>query len=127
MEQKLVYAPIPRMSKRDINAALRENDSKKLSVAVLSAALHSGDGVWAETIAYRLIDHQDPLVRGNAFLSLGHIARVHGTLDRSRAIDVLRVATHDMEEYVRGHALDALDDVQHWIKRSGRWIGGEPI
>ena len=123
MGQKPIYDPIRRMSKQEINAAIRENDSKKLSIAVISAALYSGDGVWAEKLAYKLIDHPDHLVRGNAMLSLGHIARVHGTLDRDRAIDVLRVAMNDRDEYVRTHASDARDDVEHWIKRSGRWLG----
>lgn len=119
----LVYEPIRRMSKREIVAVIRENESEKVLMAVLSAALYSGDGKWAEKLAYKLIDHSDALVRGNAMLSLSHIARIHGTIDRSRAIDILRVARNDRDEFVRGHAENALEDVQHFIKRSGRWIG----
>ncbi|MGE3466902.1 MAG: HEAT repeat domain-containing protein [Pyrinomonadaceae bacterium] len=104
---------------------LRSDDAKIVSDAVLSAALYSGDGAWAEQLAYRLIDHSEPVVRGNALLSLAHIARVHGTLDRQRAIDVLRAAKNDRDEFVRGQANDALEDVQHYIKRNGRWIGGD--
>jgi HEAT repeat protein len=92
---------------------------------VLSAALYSGDGQWAEELVYKLIDHSDALVRSNAMLSLSHIARVHGTLDRQRAIDVLRVARNDRDESVRSQAEDALEDVQHFIKRTGRWIGSD--
>lgn len=122
---KLVYQAIPQMSKREISKDLRSKEPGTILRALLSAALYSGDGPWAEKLVYKFIDHEDPYVRGNAFLSLGHIARIYGTLDRSRAIDVLRVAKHDEHQFVRNHALDSIEDVQHWIKRSGRWIGSD--
>jgi hypothetical protein len=121
--EELTYEPISRMTKRDMIAALKSEDPNTVLRGLLSAALYSGDGIWAEKLVYKFIDHEDPHVRGNALLSLGHIARIHGTLDRQRAIDVLRVAKHDRHEFVRGQALDSLEDVQHWIKRNGRWIG----
>lgn len=117
-----VYEPISRMSKRNITAALRSPDSKVVLRAILSAALYSDDGLWAEKLVYKFIDHDDPYIRGNAMLSLGHIARVHGSLNRERAIDVLRVAKNDRHEFVRSHAIDALDDVRHRVKKNGRWI-----
>lgn len=125
MSRVPIYEEIARMSKREINKSIASGNSREQSRAVLSAALYTGDGEWAEKLAYRLIDHSDAAVRGNAFLSLGHIARVHGTLDRQRAIDVLRVATNDRDEFVRGTAGAVLEDVEHYIKRSGRWIGSD--
>lgn len=123
MLPKLVYEHIPEMSKRNIIKALSSGNADAISHALLSAALYSKDATWAEGLAYRLIDHAEPIVRGSALLSLAHIARLHGTLDRQRAIDVLRTAKNDRDEFVRGQAYDALEDVQHYIKRSGRWIG----
>ncbi len=125
MMADLVYEPIRRMSKREIASIVREDVPERVWEAVLSAALYSGDGQWAEKLAYKLIDHRDALVRGNAMLSLSHIARIHGTIDRSRAIDILRVALNDRDESVRRQAADALEDVQHFIKRSGKWIGSD--
>lgn len=122
---KTIYEPIPKMSKRAISKDLRSDDPDTLLTALLSAALYSGDGMRAEKLAYKFIDHADPYVRGTAMLSLGHIARVHGTLDRDKAIHVLRVARHDTNEHVRGTAFDALEEVQHWIKRNGRWLGSD--
>ncbi len=120
---KLVYEPIAKMSKRAIGLALRSGDPDIMLRALLSAALYSGDGLWAEKLVFKFIDHNNPYVRGNAMVSLGHIARIHGSLDRERAIDVLRVATNDRHEFVRGHAIEALEDVRHWIKQNGRWLG----
>src|SRR5436305_7887501 len=108
MMAKLRYEPIPKMSKRDISQAVRSGEDRQISRAVLSAALYSGDGQWAEKLLYKFIDHPSPIVRGTAFLSLGHIARVYGTLDRNRAVDVLRVAKNDRDKSVRGLVNDAL-------------------
>lgn len=121
--EKPVYQSIPQLSKRDITKNLGSNDTEIVLHAILSAALYSGDGHWAEKIAYKFIDHENPFVRGNALLALAHIARIHGTIDRSRAIDVSRVARYDKDAFVRGHAEDCLEEVQHWIKRNGRWLG----
>lgn len=113
----LNYVPIPWMSKSEINAAIRDNLVEKLEIAVLSAALNSGDGIWAEKVCFKLVNHSDPTVRGNALLSLGHIARIHGKLDRKRAIKTLEAALNDEDEFVRGHAEDALEDVQHFVNK----------
>jgi len=122
-DDELIYEPIPWMSKREINSVIRNNEPGVLSIAVLSAALYSGDGIWAEKICYKLVQHPHANVRGNALQSLGHIARVHGTLDRKRAIKLLQAALNDEHEDVRGNAYNALEDVKHYIKRNGRWVG----
>lgn len=119
--EKPRFEPIPWMGKRDINRVIREDVPENVSMAVLSAALNSGDGIWAEKVCYKLVNHLDPNVRGNALLSIGHIARVHGTLDRKRALSTLKAALNDDHEFVRAHADDALDDVRHFMKRDGRW------
>ncbi len=107
------------MGRSAINAAIRKNDIDQLRYAALSAALESGNGPWAEEITYRLIDHTDSIVRGNACLSLGHIARVFGALDRKRAIETLKKALSDDDDFVRRHAQDAIDEVKWFLKRDG--------
>jgi hypothetical protein len=42
----------------------------------------SSDRQWATSFALSVIDNADLVVRGNAVLALGHIARIHGRIDQ---------------------------------------------
>ena len=109
------YQPIQHMSRAEINSAITADEPRLLSCAVLSAALYDNDRQWAEDICVRLADHHDPNVRGNAILGFGHIARIHRSLN-ARVKPLLERALCDEDSYVRGHANDATDDVEHFLK-----------
>ena len=66
-------------------------------------------------IRNRLVALADETVRGNAVLALGHIARIHGALDRAKADAILRRAKGDDSAYVRGQAEAAGDDIAHFL------------
>ncbi|MCZ7571617.1 MAG: hypothetical protein M5U01_23965 [Ardenticatenaceae bacterium] len=85
-------------------------------MAVLSAALYSDDPVWAMGICLRLARHSDAVVRGNAVLGLGHIARIHRQLDLELVRPVVVGALADDDEYVRGQAESAVDDIEFFLK-----------
>ena len=115
----LRYETIPWLGRSAINAAIRENNVELLRIAALSAALNSGDGIWAEMICHKLISNSDGIVRGNAALGLGHIARVFGSLDRQKAVKALKQLCKDEDEFVRGQAEGGLEDVRGFLKRDG--------
>ena|SRR6266550_2157750 len=110
------YEAIARRSKDEVESAISTNDPEELLYAVLSAALYADDREWAEDICLRLSSHEHFNVRGNAILGLGHIARIHGDLDELRAKPVIEAALQDENDYVRGHANDAADDVEAFLK-----------
>jgi hypothetical protein len=73
------------------------------------------DARWSELICVRLASHADPVVRGNAVLGLGHLARTAGTLDRATCTAVVSAALLDSVPYVRGQAHAAADDLRHFL------------
>ena len=109
------YEPIPELTRTEVEAAIARDDPDELLRAVLAAALQAEDGAWAEDVCARLAAHPHPDVRGNAVLGLGHLARVHGRLDRERAMPLLEAALADADEHVRGQADAAADDVEHFL------------
>jgi hypothetical protein len=109
------YDAIPSMSRDDIDAAVRRNDPEELLVAVLSAVLSGHDRVWAQSICERLSTHPHFNVRGNAILGFGHLARLHKDLDRAGATRAIRAGLDDSNEYVRGQAHSAADDVEVFL------------
>jgi hypothetical protein len=109
------YEPIPEMSVADVEAAISRNQPEDLLVAVLSAALYGRDREWAEGICSRLAAHEHFNVRGTAILGLGHLARIHGRLDRLVVLPIIEAGLVDPHEYVRGQANAAADDVEHFL------------
>ncbi len=124
--KRLRYESIPEMSCSQIEAALLRDRPDELLYAVLSAVLHSQDRIWAEGLCIRLAHHAHPIVRGNAILGLGHIARTHRRLGEARVKPIVEAAFADAEAYVRGHAHDAADDIEHFLGWSIRRPAAEP-
>jgi hypothetical protein len=115
-EHNLKYEPIPVFTRTEVEVAIQRDDPQELLYAVLSAALHAEDQEWAQDVCLRLAFHPHSNVRGNAILGFGHIARVHRYLDRARVQPIIERALNDPDEYVRGHAVDAVDDIEHFLR-----------
>lgn len=110
------YETIKELNREQIEAAILRNEPDELLMAVLSAALYSNDPVWSESVCLRLADHEHFNVRGNAILGFAHIARTHGKLDADRVKPIIESALSDESEHVRGHAEEAADDIEHYLK-----------
>jgi hypothetical protein len=110
--------PIPEMSVEEVEAAIGRNQPDELLLAVLSAALHGLDPAWAQDVCCRLAAHEHFNVRGNAILGFGHLVRIHGRLDRSVVLPIIKAGLKDSHEYVRGQAHAAADDVEHFLQWS---------
>ena len=109
------YEPVPQLSVDEVEAAIRRNHPSELLVAVLSAALFARDLNWAQAVCARLAAHEHFNVRGNAILGFGHLARVHGTLERAIALPIVEAGLRDSHEYVRRQAESAADDLEHCL------------
>jgi hypothetical protein len=111
----LEYEKIPKMSRAEIDDAVARDQYPAVSQAVISAALFSDDLEWAQELCLRLALHQEVLVRGSAILGLGHLARIHGHLDRARVEPVVAIALQGSDSYLRAQADDTADDLQAYL------------
>jgi|SRR5215204_4236187 len=109
------YEAIEPRSREEVESAISRNIPDELSYAVVSAALYSDDPVWAEAVCLRMAGHDNPNVRGNAVLGFEHIARIHRHLDESRVRPLIESALVDGNDYVRGQADSATDDVEQFL------------
>jgi hypothetical protein len=108
------YEPIPHLTKIEIENLVKENNPETVLIAVLSAALYCDDREFAKELCLELSGHPHFNVRGNAILGLGHIARIDGSLDAAKVKPIILHALEDEHDYVRGNALDAKDDIEHY-------------
>jgi hypothetical protein len=110
------YQAIKEFSADEITEAIKRNDPQELLYAVLSAALYCDDPRFAEDICLQLARHEHFNVRGNAILGFAHIARIHQILDERKVKPIIKAALRDESEYVRGHAGDAKNDIEFYLK-----------
>jgi hypothetical protein len=81
--------------------------------ALASVALNDSDWIWCQEKCLALLNHPDIQVSGLAATCLGHIARIHGKLDRERVVAELRSRLSD--DNIGGRVQDALDDIEQFM------------
>ena len=108
------YEEINAITRTDAEAAAERDIPKELAVCVVAVALHEMNRVFAQQYCLSLASHRDNVVRGNAILGFGHLARRFQEIDTTRVVPVVEAGLKDENEYVRGHAFDAADDIQHF-------------
>jgi len=106
--------PVPR-SREELSLALRSDDPKIVSEALISAALHEPDRQFVESLIVQFLKHPDPLVRGVSATAAGHFARIH-RVPVAHIIPLLQALLRDPR--TSGKAQDALDDIAMFTGQS---------
>ena len=108
------------MTLAHITAALARNDADELLHIPIALSMeppeeeHPG---YAEMICRELAVHPNFNVRGNAILGFGHLARTAGIIWKPKEVRALvEAGLADPDEYVRGQANAAADDLRHFLK-----------
>ena len=111
----LSYAAIHPCSREAVEKALATDNTDVLLRAVIAVSMCDHDWQYAQELCMKLSRHWNFNVRGNAILGFGHIARVHGILDEELVKPVIELALGDENNYVVGHAVDAVMDTEHYL------------
>ena len=99
----------------EVEAAIARGLPEELAYVPIAVSMDPPDLAWAQGICIALAVHPHPGVRGNAILGFGHLARSCGRLDAAAVVPLIVAALGDDSDYVRGHAIDAADDLQHFL------------
>lgn len=95
-------------------ATIDADDVEALRPMIIAMALEEEDLQFAQRMCVELSRHADEIIRGNAILGFGHLARLFGEL-HDRSIDVVRAGLQDKSNYVRGQAHAAASDLKHFL------------
>jgi len=115
VNEKTYYKVSP-ISRSDADAAFSSGDSGRTSNALVSLAFHDADWRWVQDKCLRYIDSPFPDVRRLSIVCLGHLARIHGSLDMDEVLPVLEGLMEDAE--LRGVVEDTLEDIDIFINDS---------
>lgn len=98
----------------DIDAAIERNDPHELQMVSVTVALACPDQTAAQEVCLKLSRHRHNKVRGNAIMSLGHLARRFRALDEGAVKPLIESALRDADEYVRTRAKSAADEIHQF-------------
>jgi hypothetical protein len=110
----MMYESLEPIERPEAEAILGSDDPKAIVRTLLRLALHEADWRWVQTISLTFVRHPSVGVRRAVATALGHLARLHGTLDLATALPALRSLAGDPG--VAGAAQDAIDDVEWYTK-----------
>lgn len=107
----------PDWTERDVETVLERADPQELLYVPIVVGMNAADceREWAEGVCLRLAAHPHFNVRGNAMLGLGHIARTCRALNTRAAVPLIASALQDEDEFVKGHAMSAAEDLRMYL------------
>jgi len=111
------FQDLEHFTNEDVIAAVKRNDPDELQFVSITLALSSPDVVFAQETCVQLCSHENHKVRGNAVMSLGHIARRFRSLEERVVKPVIEAALRDPDDQVRMLAKSAADEIHqflHW-------------
>ena len=95
--------------------ALGSSDPATVCDALVGVTYHEADWRWVQGWLARLVGHPSPEVRGLVATCFGHLARIHGTLDRVQAEMALARLATDPDPTVARRVGDARDDFEVFL------------
>ena len=100
----------------EVEAVIARGIPEEVLYVPIVVSMEPPDCEWAQEICISLASHEHFNVRGNAILGFGHLARTCRRLDLPRVLPLVSAALKDESEYVRGHAIDVVGDIKHYLK-----------
>ena len=108
------YQGIAPITRREAEALIQFGSPEEISLALIRLAYHDPDWRWVQDLCISLSSHADKWVRRSSVTCFGHIARIHGVIDKDKVMPVLNRLLLDPE--VKGEAEDAMGDLAVFIK-----------
>jgi hypothetical protein len=104
------FSDVPELSREDARRSFSSGDAEKICNALVSVTFHDQDWRWAQELCLGFLSSQDSRISGLAATCLGHLARIHRSIDREKVLESLRGHLSDTE--IAGRVEDAIDDIE---------------
>jgi hypothetical protein len=108
------YEKIEPIARAEAEAIIRRDKTEDIPLTLVRLAYHEPDWRWVQDLCIGLSDHPDKSVRRVCAICFGHIARIHGKLERDKVSPVLRRLLSDAE--VRGDAQDTIEELDIFLE-----------
>ena len=109
------YEDVGAITKNQARVAFESQDPHQIVQAMLSATYHESDWEWIQDWCLRFLESTTPDLRNTAIACLGHLARIHTTINKAKVLKALRSHLNDQE--LRGRIEDAIEDIEMYAGR----------
>ncbi len=92
---------------------LKSNKVEEICRVMVSVAYHEKDWIWAQNLFLDLFINKNYEISGLAAVCLGHVARIHSSLDKNKVVNILKTRLNEKE--ISARILDALDDIEIFV------------
>jgi hypothetical protein len=108
------YEEVSPISRARAQEDLASGDSTRAVLALLRSAFHDPDWRWVQGQCLFHLTRQDKSLQRMAAICLGHLARIHHTLDLDVVVPALEQVLRDPN--IAAQVQDALDDIRVFAK-----------
>ncbi len=105
------------LSQSDARARLSAKDPHLVCEALVAVGLFENDYAFASDVILERGNDRDSQIRGAALIALAHLARRHRRIPPT-AFELVRKALRDPDEYIRGQAQAASDDIEQFVREA---------
>jgi hypothetical protein len=97
----------------EIEKKLRSKDSTIVINTLLEITFHNQNWEWVQDLCIELLENKNPDIKGLAVTCIGHIARIHGTIDKEKVLKAFESRKND--HTINGRIEDAIDDINMFV------------
>lgn len=112
---KFIYQEPEQISKIEALQIFATHCTNDICNALVALAFYNPDWKWVQDQCLIFINHKDIDIQKLAAICLGHLARIHSTLEKEKVLPVLMEKLNDKE--MAGTVQDALDDIKMFWKK----------
>jgi len=95
--------------KAEMERLISSNDEELIINTLLDICFNFDEWEWVQDVCLKLMTFENENICGLAITCIGHIARIHSTIDKKKVLPVLKDKMND--ERFLGRVEDALDDI----------------
>lgn len=107
------YQEVSPITRHDAEIAFSSGNPDSICDALVSITFYDSDWRWVQDWCIHFSNHPVNYVRGLAANCFGHLARIHGCLEKEKVIAILQKLLDDPE--VCGRAEEALEDIKMFL------------
>jgi hypothetical protein len=109
------YEEVSPITRARAQEDLASGDSTRAVLALLRSAFHDPDWRWVQGQCLFHLTRQEKHLQQVAATCLGHLARIHGTLDLDLVVPLLEKMLRDPN--IAAEVQDALDDIEAFANK----------
>ena len=104
------FSEVPEISRDDAYRAFSSGNAEEICGALVAITFHDPDLQWVQDLCLGFLSNGDSRISGLAATCLGHLARIHRSIDKEKVLGALR--QHLSDDEIAGRVEDAIDDIE---------------